>query len=80
MPLASGALAEGGKPALREFAGEAYAVLFTVLLRRHLLRLASELDAQTWVEQPLDEGERSLAAVADWGLAEDWSDWADATG
>lgn len=47
-------------------------------LRRHLLRLASESDAATWVEQPLDEGERSLAAIADWGPAEDWSDWADA--
>jgi predicted transcriptional regulator len=49
-------------------------------LRRHLLRLASENDASIWVEQPLDEGERSFAAVADWGPAEDWSDWADATG
>jgi len=49
-------------------------------LRRHLLRLASENDAAIWVEQPLDEGERSFAAVAVWGPAEDWSDWADATG
>lgn len=47
-------------------------------LRRHLLRLASENDALTWEKQPLDEGERSLADVADWGPAEDWSDWADA--
>lgn len=47
-------------------------------LRRHLLRLASEDDAATWEEHPLDEGERSLAAIADWGPAEDWSDWADA--
>lgn len=47
-------------------------------LRRHLLRLASEDDAATWEEQPLDEGERSLVAIADWGPAEDWSDWADA--
>jgi predicted transcriptional regulator len=47
-------------------------------LRRHLLRLASENDARTWEQQPLDEGERSLADVADWGPAEDWSDWADA--
>jgi predicted transcriptional regulator len=49
-------------------------------LRRHLLRLASENDAQTWAEQPLDEGEQSLARIADWGPAEDWSDWVDATG
>ncbi len=47
-------------------------------LRRHLLRLASEDDAETWSRAPLDEGERSLAAIAEWGPAEDWSDWADA--
>ena len=43
-------------------------------LHRHLTRLASEVDAETWAVQPLDEGERSLAAIADWGPAEDWSD------
>src|SRR5216683_7010981 len=32
VPLASGALAEGGKPAVREFAEEAFAVLFATLL------------------------------------------------
>ena len=47
-------------------------------LRQHLLRLASEDDVVTWVAQPLDAGERSLAAIADWGPAEDWSDWTDA--
>lgn len=46
-------------------------------LRRHIVRLAGEVDAQTWEEQPLDDGERSLAAIADWGPAEDWADWAD---
>jgi len=49
-------------------------------LRRHLVRLAGENDAQIWHEQPLDEGERTLAHIADWGPAEDWSDWADARG
>lgn len=48
-------------------------------LRRHLLRLASENEARTWVDQPLDEAERSLSEIADWGPAEDWSDWVDAT-
>ena len=48
-------------------------------LRRHLLRLASEAEAQTWTENPLDEGEQSLSEIADWGPAEDWSDWVDAT-
>jgi Ribbon-helix-helix protein, copG family len=46
-------------------------------LRRQLLRLASETDAETWVAMPLDQGERSFAAAANWGTAEDWSDWAD---
>ena len=47
-------------------------------LRRHLDRLAGEQDAAHWEAQPLDHGEQSLAAIADWGPAEDWSDWADA--
>jgi hypothetical protein len=42
--------------------------------------LASESDAQAWTDRPLVEGEESLAEVADWGPAEDWSNWADATG
>lgn len=46
-------------------------------VRRYLLRLASENDAHLWQEQPLDAGELSLAEIADWGPAEDWSDWAD---
>ncbi len=49
-------------------------------LHRHLLRLASENDAIIWSEHPLDPGEQALGEIADWGPAEDWSDWADATG
>lgn len=49
-------------------------------LRRHLDRLASESDVERWDSQPLDDAERALADVADWGPAEDWSDWADAAG
>ena len=48
-------------------------------LHRHLVRLASENDAARWEAEPLDDGERALAEIADWGPAEDWSDWADAT-
>lgn len=48
-------------------------------LRRHLVRLASEDDAATWEEKPLEASEDGLAAVADWGPAEDWSDWGHAT-
>lgn len=44
-------------------------------LRRHLDRLASEGDADRWDALPLDDGEQALAAIADWGPAEDWSDW-----
>lgn len=49
-------------------------------LHRHIVRLASEDDARTWEQAPLDATERSLAEVSDWGPAEDWSDWADAQG
>jgi len=49
-------------------------------LHRHLVRLASEVDTETWAAVPLDDGERSLADIADWGPAEDWSDWSDAAG
>lgn len=47
-------------------------------LRRHLVRLASEDDGPRWQAQPLDDGEKSLMRIADWGPAEDWSDWNDA--
>ncbi len=46
-------------------------------LRLHLGRLASEIDATTWSTQPLTEAEQSLSDVADWGPAEDWSDWSE---
>ena len=49
-------------------------------LRRHLNRLATEADVGRWIAAPLDAGERALAHIADWGPAEDWSDWSDATG
>jgi hypothetical protein len=48
-------------------------------LHRHLIRLASEHDAVTWVDQPLTDDESAIGAIAEWGPAEDWTDWADAT-
>ncbi|MBA3654316.1 MAG: ribbon-helix-helix protein, CopG family [Actinobacteria bacterium] len=45
-------------------------------LHAHLVRLAGESDAAAWWTAPLDAGEQLLAAIADWGPAEDWSDWA----
>jgi predicted transcriptional regulator len=44
-------------------------------LRRHLEQLASEVDATTWAAHPLEGGELALLEIADWGPAEDWSDW-----
>ena len=49
-------------------------------LHRYLVKLASEDDAKTWDEIPPSSDEQSFAAVADWGPAEDWSDWAHAAG
>jgi hypothetical protein len=47
-------------------------------LHRHLVRLASEVDAERWAEMPHTDDELSLSLTADWGPADDWSDWADA--
>jgi hypothetical protein len=47
-------------------------------VHRHLTRLASERDAATWARLPLTDDETGLAAIADWGAAEEWTDWADA--
>lgn len=49
-------------------------------LRQHLAKLDNEIDATTWEQVPLTDKEGSLAKIADWGVAEDWSDWADAAG
>ena len=48
-------------------------------LRRHLVRLGSEVDADVWDREPLTAEESSLTQIADWGPAEEWADWADAT-
>ena len=47
-------------------------------LHRHLVALRGEQDASEWAESPLTDAELSLAAIADWGPAEDWADWDDA--
>ncbi len=49
-------------------------------LHRHLIGLRGELDAERWETSPATDPEISLAAIADWGPAEDWRDWADAEG
>jgi hypothetical protein len=45
-------------------------------LHQHLVRLTSEKDAELWVQTPHSTDEMALAEVADWGVAEDWRDWA----
>ena len=48
-------------------------------LHRHLMRLLAEEDIAAWTAAPLTAAEEALGEIADWGPAEDWSDWADAT-
>jgi hypothetical protein len=47
-------------------------------LHCHLVRLAAELNIERWSDEPHTDDESSLAAIAAWGPAEDWSDWAGA--
>ena len=49
-------------------------------LHRHLVRLRAEDDVEAWLKMPLTDDEESLAQISDWGPAEDWTDWLDATG
>jgi predicted transcriptional regulator len=46
-------------------------------LHRHLVRLRTELEIEAWAATPLSDDEEALAEIADWGPAEDWTDWAD---
>ena len=49
-------------------------------LHRYLVRLRAEVEIDAWRTAPLTDDEKALADVADWGVAEDWSDWAHAEG
>jgi hypothetical protein len=49
-------------------------------LHRHLVRLRAEEDTAAWLDAPLTADEQAMGEIADWGPAEDWSDWADAAG
>lgn len=48
-------------------------------LHRHLVQLRAEIEIEAWTATPLSETETALAEIADWGPAEDWTDWADET-
>jgi hypothetical protein len=45
-------------------------------LHRYLVRLRAESDIEAWLRKPMSTEESSLGEVANWGPAEDWSDWA----
>jgi Ribbon-helix-helix protein, copG family len=47
-------------------------------LHRHLAELAADHDVEAYAAQPMTNDETSFAQIADWGPAEDWTDWADA--
>ncbi len=49
-------------------------------LRRHLNTVAAERDAEIYARSPLRPDELSFMSIQSWGPAEDWSDWADASG
>jgi hypothetical protein len=49
-------------------------------LHRHLVTLRSERDGDQYDQLPATESELSLGEIADWGPAEDWADWANASG
>ncbi|TDH50406.1 ribbon-helix-helix protein, CopG family [Mycobacterium eburneum] len=48
-------------------------------LRRHLTELAAAQEVEAYAREPLTAEESAFAQIADWGPAEDWADWADAT-
>lgn len=49
-------------------------------VHRRIVQLAAEYEADRWAAAPLTGAELALGVIADWGPAEDWSDWSDASG
>lgn len=48
-------------------------------VHRRLVALRSERDVERWLAAPSTAEELALGGAADWGPAEDWADWGDAT-
>lgn len=59
--------------------GVSLSELLRQALHRHIVRMLAEEDVAAWAGAPLTAAEQALGEVADWGPAEDWSDWTDAT-
>lgn len=49
-------------------------------LRRYLNSVGAERDAEIYERSPLSPDELSILSIQSWLPAEDWSDWADASG
>lgn len=49
-------------------------------LHRYLVRLRAEDDVEAWLRRPPTTEETGLADIADWGPADDWTDWVDEAG
>ena len=49
-------------------------------LRRYINSVGAERDAEIYEVSPLRPDELSFIGAESWGPAEDWSDWADASG
>ena len=49
-------------------------------LHRHLVALRGERETERYDEIPPSDSELALGENADWGPAEDWSDWNDPAG
>jgi predicted transcriptional regulator len=82
MTMLSFRVDDGDADAVRRWAdrlGIDRSELLREALHRHLTRLASEDDADAWLARPLTDDESAIARIAEWGPAEDWADWADAT-
>jgi len=48
-------------------------------LAAHIARLVAEGEVKVYEHQPFGTEEEALDGADDWGPAEDWADWADAT-
>lgn len=63
-----------------EALGVSVSHLIREALRRHLNAVAAERDAEIYERSPLRPDELAITAIQSWLPAEDWSDWADASG
>ena len=48
-------------------------------LHHHLVTLRTQREGDHYDQLPVTESELSLGEIADWGPAEDWADWANAS-